>query len=121
MYLYGQLGTAPFSSLYRALLSASENITVCLRHYVHHKEGSPVEKQHLSGYGVQLAVKSTEYKAVDDTTVKEGGRGTSWMVDENVNFPVTQIRRRRRRRRRRVSHMGGTLVQKSWKDSFSVP
>lgn len=26
----------------------------------------------LSGYGVQLAVKSTEYKAVDDTKIEEG-------------------------------------------------
>lgn len=30
------------------------------------------KKQHmlLSGYGVELAIKSTEYKAVDDTQVK---------------------------------------------------
>lgn len=28
------------------------------------------EKVYLSGYGVELAIKSTEYKAKDDTQVK---------------------------------------------------
>lgn len=28
------------------------------------------EPVHLSGYGVELAIKSTEYKAKDDTQVK---------------------------------------------------
>ncbi len=32
----------------------------------------PAERVRLSGYGVQLAVKSTEYRAVDDTKVQEG-------------------------------------------------
>ena len=82
---------------------------MCLRHYVHLKEGAPVEKQRLSGYGVQLAVKSTEYKAVDDTRVKEGGRGTSLMLNDCVMFPTTQKRGRRRGR----SHMTVSLVLKS--------
>ena len=38
----------------------------------------------LSGYGVELAIKSTEYKAVDDTEVKEGG---SQSHDEDDNAP----------------------------------
>lgn len=28
------------------------------------------QKMYLSGYGVELAIKSTEYKALDDTQVK---------------------------------------------------
>lgn len=39
-----------------------------------HSDFSPQEtkneKMLLSGYGVELAIKSTEYKAVDDTQVK---------------------------------------------------
>ena len=31
----------------------------------------------LSGYGVELAVKSTEYKAVDDSKVKDDTNGGS--------------------------------------------
>lgn len=34
----------------------------------------------LSGYGVQLSIKSTEYKAVDDTQVQEGTFVTSLCV-----------------------------------------
>jgi len=30
----------------------------------------PTEKTRLSGYGVELAIKSTEYKAKDDTKVE---------------------------------------------------
>ena len=29
-------------------------------------------KMRLSGYGVELAVKSTEYKAMDDAQIKQG-------------------------------------------------
>lgn len=32
------------------------------------------KKVRLSGYGVELAIKSTEYKAQDDTKVQEEGR-----------------------------------------------
>lgn len=46
-----------------------DNITLCVRH---HYEVTDTTGVRLSGYGVQLAVKSTEYKAVDDTRVKEG-------------------------------------------------
>lgn len=44
--------------------------------YVHtcvccsHLQRPSTERVTLSGYGVELAVKSTEYKAVDDTEVK---------------------------------------------------
>ena len=33
------------------------------------------KKVRLSGYGVELAVKSTEYKAVDDSKVKDDAAG----------------------------------------------
>ena len=35
------------------------------------------EKVRLSGYGVELAIKSTEYKAKDDTKVE----GESWNIN----------------------------------------
>lgn len=35
--------------------------------YLQHPRSEPV---YLSGYGVELAIKSTEYKAKDDTQVK---------------------------------------------------
>lgn len=47
-------------------------LRLCIRHWV--KPGDR-EQLVLSGYGVQLAIKSTEYKAMDDTKVKEGESG----------------------------------------------
>ena len=38
-----------------------------------HWQAPNPKKVRLSGYGVELAIKSTEYKAVDDTDVKEEG------------------------------------------------
>lgn len=43
----------------------------------------------LSGYGVQLSVKSTEYKAVDDSQVQGGVEAMElpWLCcDEMCNF-----------------------------------
>lgn len=36
----------------------------------------------LSGYGVELAVKKTEYKAVDDSKVKDDTEGKVQKTDE---------------------------------------
>lgn len=41
------------------------------------------QKMYLSGYGVELAIKSTEYKALDDTQVK--GQFLS-VLEENENL-----------------------------------
>ena len=51
-----------------------------LRHFVkREREG----KVRLSGYGVELQIKSTEYKAQDDREVKgEGGEGSEGEVEE---------------------------------------
>lgn len=54
-------------------------------------------KVRLSGYGVELAVKKTEYKAVDDTKVKEDGSGTLGKEkegeDEVEGFLFTKLRK----------------------------
>ena len=69
--MHGEIGTSEFASTFRELWSEAESgrIQICLRHWV---EVEPTEKVRLSGYGVQLAVKNSEYKAVDDTKIKEG-------------------------------------------------
>ncbi|XP_065924355.1 UDP-glucose:glycoprotein glucosyltransferase 1 isoform X1 [Magallana gigas] len=75
--LYGELGKPGFSELHEKLksLSKQKKVTYVLRHFVK----SPSEKKtRLSGYGVELAIKSTEYKAKDDTKIE--GDGTN--VDE---------------------------------------
>ncbi|XP_045201595.2 UDP-glucose:glycoprotein glucosyltransferase 1-like isoform X2 [Mercenaria mercenaria] len=69
--LYAQLGTAGFKKFHNKLveMSSAGKISYIYRHYI--QEPSET-KTRLSGYGVELAIKSTEYKAKDDTKV-EGG------------------------------------------------
>uniref|UniRef100_I3JP70 UDP-glucose ceramide glucosyltransferase-like 1 n=1 Tax=Oreochromis niloticus TaxID=8128 RepID=I3JP70_ORENI len=67
--LYAEIGTKKFTSFHKALSEKAEKgtLTYVLRHFVANPKP---QKMLLSGYGVELAIKSTEYKAVDDTEVK---------------------------------------------------
>ncbi|XP_077609991.1 UDP-glucose:glycoprotein glucosyltransferase 2 isoform X2 [Crocuta crocuta] len=67
--LYAEMGTRAFGKFHTVLSEKAKNgeILYVLRHYIQ----KPVsQKMYLSGYGVELAIKSTEYKALDDTQVK---------------------------------------------------
>ncbi|XP_072217611.1 UDP-glucose:glycoprotein glucosyltransferase 2 isoform X2 [Excalfactoria chinensis] len=67
--LYAEMGTKDFVKFHKILSEKAqkEEIVYVLRHYVQKPRS---RKMYLSGYGVELAIKSTEYKAVDDTQVK---------------------------------------------------
>uniref|UniRef100_A0A671PFG3 UDP-glucose:glycoprotein glucosyltransferase 2-like n=1 Tax=Sinocyclocheilus anshuiensis TaxID=1608454 RepID=A0A671PFG3_9TELE len=75
--LYAEIGTKDFNTFHKVLSERAQEgkLIYVLRHFVSPKN----EKMLLSGYGVELAIKSTEYKAVDDTQVKV----TTDNVDEN--------------------------------------
>nr|XP_060625468.1 UDP-glucose:glycoprotein glucosyltransferase 2 isoform X2 [Anolis sagrei ordinatus] len=64
--LYAEMGTKDFATFHKVLSEKAqkEEIVYILRHYI--QKPNP-EKMYLSGYGVELAIKSTEYKAVDDS------------------------------------------------------
>ncbi|XP_056145798.1 UDP-glucose:glycoprotein glucosyltransferase 2 [Lampris incognitus] len=68
--LYAEIGTRKFSSFHKVLSEKAEKgaLAYVLRHFV--ADQKP-QKMLLSGYGVELAIKSTEYKAVDDTQLKD--------------------------------------------------
>uniref|UniRef100_A0A8C1ZIY8 UDP-glucose ceramide glucosyltransferase-like 1 n=1 Tax=Cyprinus carpio TaxID=7962 RepID=A0A8C1ZIY8_CYPCA len=72
--LYAEIGTKEFNTFHKVLSERAQDgkLIYVLRHFKN-------EKMLLSGYGVELAIKSTEYKAVDDTQVKV----TTDNVDEN--------------------------------------
>ncbi|KAF6779417.1 hypothetical protein AHF37_03007 [Paragonimus kellicotti] len=74
--LYGDLGQKDFYSWHKQLKSLTDDgmCTYVFRHYMKER---PQRKSMLSGYGVELALKSTEYKAMDDTTVEENGSLTT--------------------------------------------
>ncbi|KAK4305525.1 hypothetical protein Pmani_022586 [Petrolisthes manimaculis] len=71
--LYSELGSSEFQAFHKILkdMAGMGQIDYVIRHKI--KERSK-KKVRLSGYGVELAIKSTEYKAQDDTKVQEEGR-----------------------------------------------
>ncbi|XP_043557860.1 UDP-glucose:glycoprotein glucosyltransferase 1 isoform X2 [Chiloscyllium plagiosum] len=85
--LYGEIGTKEFSKFHKLLRSKSDvgNINYVLRHYV---ANPSKDKVFLSGYGVELAIKSTEYKAKDDTQVT-GSELNATVINEND--PVDEV------------------------------
>lgn len=68
--LYAEIGTKKFNTFHKVLSEKAErgSLKYVLRHFV--ADPKP-QKMLLSGYGVELAIKSTEYKAVDDTKVND--------------------------------------------------
>ncbi|KAM9343363.1 UDP-glucose:glycoprotein glucosyltransferase 2 [Pholidichthys leucotaenia] len=81
--LYAEIGTRKFTSFHKVLSEKAEKGTLMyvLRHFI--VDLKP-QKMLLSGYGVELAIKSTEYKAVDDTKVKDSKTVVS-AEDDNVD------------------------------------
>ncbi|XP_077476984.1 UDP-glucose:glycoprotein glucosyltransferase 1 [Stigmatopora argus] len=79
--LYAELGKADFHEVHRAAVDkVGEGLaTYVLRHYVANPSAKRVS---LSGYGVELAIKSQEYKAKDDTQV-QGAEVNATMIREN--------------------------------------
>ncbi|XP_016400812.1 UDP-glucose:glycoprotein glucosyltransferase 2-like, partial [Sinocyclocheilus rhinocerous] len=80
--LYAEIGTKEFNTFHKVLSERAQEgkLVYVLRHFVFEPKN---EKMLLSGYGVELAIKSTEYKAVDDTQVKESKSLTTDNEDEN--------------------------------------
>ena len=70
------MGSGTFPEFHKKLKSLANDggIIYLLRHYVHDNN---LPKVRLSGYGVELQIKSTEYKAQDDTKVKADKVGSS--------------------------------------------
>lgn len=67
--LYGEVGSNSFLNFHKILsqLAQKGKIKYLIRYFIKKQSNSKVS---LSGYGVELAIKSTEYKAQDDARVK---------------------------------------------------
>ncbi|XP_047366597.1 UDP-glucose:glycoprotein glucosyltransferase isoform X4 [Vespa velutina] len=70
MIMYGQIGSPMFIDLHTKLKNIADKrgINYILRYYL---KDRPDRKLRLSGYGVELQMKSTEYKATDDSDIKD--------------------------------------------------
>lgn len=68
--LYGEIGSRSFSEFHNYLKTEVQKgaIKYVMRHFVRHRSATKVR---LSGYGVELHLKSTEYKAQDDSPRKD--------------------------------------------------
>uniref|UniRef100_A0A672RF37 UDP-glucose glycoprotein glucosyltransferase 2 n=1 Tax=Sinocyclocheilus grahami TaxID=75366 RepID=A0A672RF37_SINGR len=79
--LYAEIGTKEFNTFHKVLSERAQEgkLVYVLRHFVFVSISSML----LSGFGVELAIKSTEYKAVDDTQVKESKSLTTDNEAEN--------------------------------------
>ncbi|KAM9085881.1 UDP-glucose:glycoprotein glucosyltransferase 1 isoform 6-T6 [Megaptera novaeangliae] len=84
---YSEIGSEEFYKFHRQLVSKSNagKINYVFRHYISNPRKEPV---YLSGYGVELAIKSTEYKAKDDTQVK-GTEVNTTVIGEND--PIDEV------------------------------
>uniref|UniRef100_A0ABI7YCR8 UDP-glucose glycoprotein glucosyltransferase 1 n=1 Tax=Felis catus TaxID=9685 RepID=A0ABI7YCR8_FELCA len=84
---YSEIGYEEFYNFHRQLISKNNagKINYVLRHYILNPRKEPV---YLSGYGVELAIKSTEYKAKDDTQVK-GTEVNATVIGEND--PIDEV------------------------------
>ncbi|TKY71358.1 UDP-glucose:glycoprotein glucosyltransferase [Spatholobus suberectus] len=81
--LYGALGTSCFKEFHAALVGAAKQGKVnyvlrpvlpagCETNFGHCGSVGASEPVNLGGYGVELAFKNMEYKAMDDSTIKKG-------------------------------------------------
>ncbi|XP_026323693.1 UDP-glucose:glycoprotein glucosyltransferase isoform X2 [Hyposmocoma kahamanoa] len=90
--LYGELGMSDFTTKHKILATYADigAINYVVRWNVKPR-GKP--KLRLSGYGVELQLKSTEYKSQDDTTPKEADAGDAGAPseEEDENDPQNQI------------------------------
>ncbi|XP_044750165.1 UDP-glucose:glycoprotein glucosyltransferase [Coccinella septempunctata] len=79
--LYGELGSSEFAQFHSILSKKAEEgfIDYIIRHLVKHENG---RKLRLSGYGVELQMKSTEYKAQDDAEIHDSQLEESGQEEE---------------------------------------
>uniref|UniRef100_A0A0R3RF81 UDP-glucose:glycoprotein glucosyltransferase n=1 Tax=Elaeophora elaphi TaxID=1147741 RepID=A0A0R3RF81_9BILA len=99
LIVYSELGTASWRKFHLAAkaLSRSGKVKYVLRHFVKDVRD---DKLLLSGYGVELAIKSTEYKAVDDSNAvidkvaaEESSEEYADNEEDNFGFIFSTLRR----------------------------
>ncbi|EFO25210.1 UDP-glucose:Glycoprotein Glucosyltransferase containing protein [Loa loa] len=99
LIIYGELGSASWRKFHLAAkaLSRGGKARYVLRHFVKDVRD---DKLLLSGYGVELAIKSTEYKAVDDSNtvtdkmvVEESSEEYIDNEEDNCGFNFNILRR----------------------------
>ncbi|CAH8508811.1 unnamed protein product [Heterobilharzia americana] len=85
--LHGDLSHCEFYSWHRTLKALSDD-GLCIYVFRHYFQDRNSNKTNLNGYGVELALKSTEYKAMDDTKTEEPDNLSAKGTDKTFDVPV---------------------------------
>lgn len=90
--LYGELGSEEFADLYNYCKKMADmgKMNFVVRHLAkNNRDGSVRNKERISigGYGVELAIKSTEYRAQDDTRVKGEATDSEYNFEQHLEKP----------------------------------
>lgn len=87
---YGNILRPQFWLVHDFLLSHRNEFHYVFRHYLPSGHDSSL-KVRIPGYGVEMAIKSTEYKAQDDSKIKEGSSaetGDGLTDDEDLDTDI---------------------------------
>ena len=86
--LYGKLGSKKFAEIHNNLKSKASQgvIKYIVRPYLGSVISDEIPKLRLSGYGVELQIKSSEYKAQDDRKVNVDGQELGNAEQDNAGM-----------------------------------
>jgi UDP-glucose:glycoprotein glucosyltransferase len=112
--LYGGAGANQYNEFHRVLKQEAINgkIKYVTRHFIRHRSQTKVR---LSGYGVELHLKSTEYKAQDDSVRKDTDETIVGDSDENEieGFDFAALKDRLPHLSHSLDRLRGSLMEKN--------
>lgn len=113
--LYGEIGSKEFNQYHNVLKTEAQqgHIKYVARHYIRERLKTKVR---LSGYGVELHLKSTEYKAQDDSPTEKDTRGQneSELDDTEVDgFDFKTLKERYPHLSHSMDKMKASLLEKN--------
>lgn len=111
--LYGEAGSNEYNEFHRCLKDEVQNgkIKYITRHFTRHRSQTKVR---LSGYGVELHLKSTEYKAQDDSPRKDTDERIDDSVENDVEgFDFTALKTRYPHLSHSLDRLRGSLLEKN--------
>lgn len=112
--LYGEAGEREYNEFHRVLKQEVQNsaIKYITRHFIRHRSQTKVR---LSGYGVELHLKSTEYKAQDDSPRKDKEERIDAELFENEieGFNFAMLKDRYPHLSHSLDRLRGSLLEKN--------
>lgn len=111
--LYGEAGNPEFNEFHRILKAEAQKgaIKYITRHFSRHRSATKVR---LSGYGVELHLKSTEYKAQDDSPRKDKDEQIDDSVESDVEgFDFAVLKERYPHLSHSLDRLRGSMLEKN--------